>query len=106
MHVLRLLSLFSNEKDMKTHKKKEPSHEYCHRCDVDCEDDAELLIHMIESDRHRKSATAASLPDTMANCEPLIVVCPICGIEFKSNGGLESHISQVGSRSVLTEISA
>jgi hypothetical protein len=46
---------FANEKDMKAHKKREPSHEYCSRCDVDCEDDSELLIHMIESGRHGKT---------------------------------------------------
>lgn len=46
---------FSSEGDMKIHKKKEPSHEYCHKCDVDCEDDSELLIHMIESGKHSKA---------------------------------------------------
>ena len=39
---------------MMMHKKKEPSHEYCHKCDVDCEDDSDLLIHMIESGKHSK----------------------------------------------------
>ncbi|KAF7506225.1 hypothetical protein GJ744_012117 [Endocarpon pusillum] len=70
---------FSNEKDMIMHKKKEPSHEYCHKCDVDCEDDSDLLIHMIESGKH--------------------IVCPMCGVEFKSNAGLESHIPQAHQQS-------
>lgn len=51
---------FSSEKDMKTHKRKEPSHEYCHKCDVDCEDDSDLLIHMIESGKHSKFLTLTS----------------------------------------------
>jgi hypothetical protein len=40
---------------MKAHKRREPSHEYCHKCNVDCEDDLDLLIHMIESGRHSKA---------------------------------------------------
>lgn len=46
---------------MMMHKKKEPNHEYCHKCDVDCEDDSDLLIHMIESGKHSKRR-ARSLP--------------------------------------------
>ena len=82
---------FSSEKDMKIHKNKEPSHEYCHKCDVDCDDDAALLIHMIESGKHSKY----SIPNRSSqDCLLAQVVCPICGQEFKSNAGLETHIPQ------------
>ena len=82
---------FSSERDMKIHKKKEPSHEYCHKCDVDCEDDAELLIHMIESDKHSK---ALAIRIVLLAWWSMLVVCPMCGMEFKSNAGLEAHIPQ------------
>jgi Zinc finger, C2H2 type len=83
---------FSNEKDMKAHKKKEPSHEYCHKCDVDCEDDSDLLIHMIESGKHSKRLTGFFFRPTLTFASQ--VVCPMCGMEFKSNAGLEAHIPQ------------
>lgn len=75
---------------MKSHKKKDPGHEYCQRCDVDCADDSDLLIHMIESGRH-----SGWLPHiSFCSAKRPSVVCPMCGTEFKSNAGLEAHIPQ------------
>jgi hypothetical protein len=60
---------------MKAHKKKEPSHEYCHRCDVDCEDDSDLLIHMIESGRHSKHSFPLHVLRRFADSHELYVQC-------------------------------
>ncbi|KAL4889522.1 hypothetical protein BDV59DRAFT_210311 [Aspergillus ambiguus] len=60
---------------MKLHKRDDPDHEYCARCDEDFADDEHLLVHKIKSDRH--------------------VVCPICGLEFRSEGGRDGHIRQL-----------
>ncbi|GES60038.1 C2H2 finger domain protein [Aspergillus terreus] len=65
---------FPSGKEMKKHKKDDPEHEYCSRCDEDFDDDEHLLIHKIKSDKH--------------------VVCPICGLEFRSEGGRDGHIRQ------------
>ena len=43
---------FPSQEAMRKHKIKEPSHEYCKRCDIDCEDNMEYLIHQIMSQKH------------------------------------------------------
>ena len=48
---------------MRYHKDSEPEHEYCYKCDVDCEDDSALLVHMIESCRHSEFETSELLSD-------------------------------------------
>ncbi|KAF7596714.1 hypothetical protein BBP40_000142 [Aspergillus hancockii] len=65
---------FKSEEEMKKHKSSSEEHEYCTRCDEDCEDEERLLIHKIRSERH--------------------IICPICGIEFNSEGGRDAHIRQ------------
>ncbi|KAI9368684.1 hypothetical protein BJX61DRAFT_546291 [Aspergillus egyptiacus] len=64
---------FASAKEMKKHKTIS-QHDYCTKCDEDFESDELLLIHMIKSDKH--------------------IVCPICGIEFRSEGGRDGHIRQ------------
>lgn len=45
---------FENEVQMRKHKAKDKSHDfYCKKCDEDCEDDTEYLIHQLTSPRHR-----------------------------------------------------
>lgn len=60
---------------MKRHKSTAPDHEYCEKCDLDCETEDQLLIHKIKSNKH--------------------IVCPVCGIEFGSEGGRDRHIRLV-----------
>ena len=43
---------FKSQELMIQHKIKEPAHEYCKRCDVDCEDDMEYLIHQMNNSKH------------------------------------------------------
>ncbi|KAL5335421.1 hypothetical protein BJX70DRAFT_390702 [Aspergillus crustosus] len=65
---------FPNLKAMKKHKYVDPEHDYCRKCEVDCESEEALLVHKIMSDKH--------------------IVCPVCGIEFGSEGGRDGHIRQ------------
>ncbi|KAL4939943.1 hypothetical protein BDV06DRAFT_28260 [Aspergillus oleicola] len=65
---------FRTDKEMKKHKATYPEHEYCTKCDLDCDSEEMLLLHMIKSNKH--------------------IVCPICGIEFGSEGGRDRHIRQ------------
>lgn len=65
---------FDTIKLMKKHKKFAPEHDYCSTCDVDCRNDNELHIHKLMSSRH--------------------IACPICAMEFKSEGGREVHLKQ------------
>jgi hypothetical protein len=37
---------------MVQHKIKEAAHDYCKRCDMDCEDDVAYLIHQMNNPRH------------------------------------------------------
>lgn len=71
---------FSSVEEMKKHKDNEPEHEYCRRCDLDFEDEVRFLIHKIRDGKH--------------------IACPVCGIEFRSEGGRDGHIRQV---SVFTD---
>jgi len=43
---------FASVDSMIKHKVKDPDHDYCKRCDVDCEDDMAYLIHQIQSPKH------------------------------------------------------
>ncbi|KAL1979360.1 hypothetical protein VTN96DRAFT_6098 [Rasamsonia emersonii] len=63
---------FDSEKEMKRHKASQ--HDYCSRCDEDFENEECLLIHKIKSTKH--------------------IVCPLCGGEFRSEGGRDLHIRQ------------
>ncbi|RMD43558.1 hypothetical protein DV735_g1573, partial [Chaetothyriales sp. CBS 134920] len=63
---------FATEKEMIRHKKNDPDHFYCQKCDEDCENDTEYMIHQILSPRH--------------------TVCPSCGMEFKSASGRDRHV--------------
>ena len=69
---------FQSGKDMWSHKEKD--HDWCRRCDVDCEDDIDLLFHKINSERH--------------------ICCTVCGDDFRSEAGRDRHERQV-SRSCL-----
>ncbi|KAI9037860.1 putative C2H2 finger domain protein [Aspergillus affinis] len=60
--------------EMKRHKIVEAEHDYCRVCDEDFVDEEHLLIHKISSDKH--------------------IVCPICGMEYRSEGGRDGHIRQ------------
>ncbi|PGG96087.1 hypothetical protein AJ80_09875 [Polytolypa hystricis UAMH7299] len=68
------LRVFDSLKALKGHKKTTPEHEYCFRCDLDFADEDQILIHKIESNKH--------------------IACPLCGAEFKSEGGRNGHIRQ------------
>lgn len=60
---------------MKKHKKSDPEHEYCVRCDENFEYEERHLMHKIATEKH--------------------IVCPICGLDFRSEGGRDGHIRQV-----------
>lgn len=48
---------FDSVESMKKHKAKDPAHcdFYCNKCDEDCNDDTEYLIHQIISPKHSRS---------------------------------------------------
>lgn len=66
---------FKTELAMKKHKEKDPDHFYCKRCNVDCEDDTEFLIHQIISPKH--------------------IACPTCGAEFEGDSARDIHVEVV-----------
>ena len=76
---------FNTVKEMKRHKLDEPEHNYCKKCDVDCECWEDLTLHKVE----------AMLPwlSGKANTDeaPIHIVCEFCGEDFKSFGGRKRH---------------
>lgn len=67
--------LFRTIYEMKRHKESDPEHEYCSRCDMDFEDDMRFLVHKLRGEKH--------------------IACPVCGLDFRSEGGRDGHIRQV-----------
>jgi hypothetical protein len=68
---------FDNERAMKSHKKHDDDHDYCHKCDEDFDSFDDLAHHKIfRPDTHNKA-------------------CRVCGQEFKSDSGLRRHIELV-----------
>ncbi len=59
--------------ELKEHKEEE--HDWCRKCDVDCEDWDDLVQHKISSPRH--------------------IACQFCGEDFKSEAGKDRHERQV-----------
>ena len=56
-------------------KHKDSEHDYCTKCDIDFVDDEALHVHKMNSEKH--------------------IICPICGIDFKSEPGRDRHAKQV-----------
>ncbi|KAK2745419.1 hypothetical protein FQN57_003762 [Myotisia sp. PD_48] len=67
---------FTSIRELIKHKTLDPEHVYCRRCDADFTDDAALLIHKLSaSTKH--------------------IACYVCGQDFKSEGGRDSHLTQL-----------
>ena len=64
---------FVTLKAIRRHKAEK--HDYCKKCDKDFKDAQDYLDHKIESSEH--------------------ITCPVCGEDFRSNGGRDVHIHTV-----------
>jgi ribosomal protein L24E len=78
---------FETEKDMKYHKKYDPSHNYCKRCGVDCLDWEDLTQHKVEKMQPWLDGKMRDNKDE----SPAHIVCEFCGEDFKSFGGRKKH---------------
>jgi len=81
---------FKTEKDMKRHKLHAPEHDYCKKCDVDCEDWADLT-------QHKATMMAEYIYDRNRDEDesPKHITCEFCGEDFKSFGGRKAHRTQM-----------
>lgn len=82
---------FATEKEMKRHKKDDPDHYYCKRCNLDCLDWDDLVAHKVE--KMAPWLEGKMTPDSGES--PLHIVCEFCGEDFKSFGGRKAHREQV-----------
>ncbi|KAF2156619.1 hypothetical protein K461DRAFT_272678 [Myriangium duriaei CBS 260.36] len=77
---------FENEKEMKRHKKFDPQHHYCSKCDYDAVDWDDLLQHKVEV-----------MAETIYNHRPgekmhlKHLVCEFCGTDFKNLDARMNH---------------
>lgn len=76
---------FDTIKEMKRHKTNAPEHDYCKKCDVDCEDWDALVQHKVDAmapflDRRQEPGAT-----------PKHIVCEFCGQNFESFGGRKLH---------------
>ncbi|KAI6881175.1 hypothetical protein KC360_g6803 [Hortaea werneckii] len=80
---------FDCQKDMKRHKLSDPDHDYCKKCDVDCDSYDDLTQHKVSmmaefwADKDRKPGDS-----------PAHITCEFCGMDFKSFGGRKKHREQ------------
>ena len=84
---------FPNEKQMKRHKKAEPDHFYCKKCDVDCKDWEDELQHKVNAMQPFLENRMKDEPDAKL----MHIVCEFCGKDFGSFGGRKLHRQQVSS---------
>lgn len=82
---------FDSEKEMKYHKLAEPNHNYCKKCNADCEDWEDLTQHKVEAMTPFLDGGMKHNPDE----SPKHIVCEFCGMDFKSFGGRKRHREQV-----------
>lgn len=81
---------FHTVKDMKKHKQNFDDHNYCKKCDVDCDSWDALTQHKADAmrpwlDKRKRAPTT----------DPPHIVCEFCGEDFKSWGGRDGHRRQV-----------
>lgn len=82
---------FTTEKEMKYHKLEEPTHFYCKKCNVDCEDWVALTEHKVDAMAPWLERKGRGRPEGA----PKHIVCEFCGKDFKSMGGRELHRTRV-----------
>lgn len=85
--------LFATEKQMRKHKRDDPEHFYCYKCDVDCDDWEDLTRHKVDMMAPYIERRIIATPDDM----PKHIVCEFCGEDFKSIGGRKLHRETVES---------
>lgn len=79
---------FDSEKEMRSHKKHSPEHDYCSKCNEDFESLDDLNQHKaFRPDKHH-------------------LACRVCGDEFKSPAGLKLHIEIVCAREYFSRITS
>lgn len=82
---------FNTEKEMKRHKRDEPTHFYCKKCDVDCEDWMALVEHKVQ----KMAEFIERRPDQRPAGNIKHITCEFCGDDFESLGGRLLHRQQV-----------
>ncbi|KAF2165236.1 hypothetical protein M409DRAFT_67484 [Zasmidium cellare ATCC 36951] len=82
--------LFETDKEMRRHKRDNPQHFYCYKCDVDCEDWEDLTRHKVDMMAPFLERRVIATDDN----KPKHIVCEFCGEDFKSFGGRKLHRQQ------------
>lgn len=82
---------FNTEKEMKRHKRDEPTHFYCKKCDVDCEDWMALVEHKVQ----KMAEFIERRPEHRPPGNIKHITCEFCGDDFESLGGRVLHRQQV-----------
>nr|POE85066.1 hypothetical protein CFP56_68635 [Quercus suber] len=93
---------FATQKEMKRHKTKDPEHDYCKKCNVDCDDWESFVQHKI--DAMSPWLEGEMIPYARDYCNPdddenelpvpKHIVCEFCGADFKTFGGRKAHRAQ------------
>lgn len=78
---------FETEKLMKRHKRDDPDHFYCKKCDIDCKDWNDLTKHKVAM----MSPWLGSRVKHDKDNSPPHIVCEFCGQDFKTFEGRKDH---------------
>ena len=82
---------FDSEKEMKYHKRDDPEHDYCKKCNVDCDDWEGYLQHKIDA----MTPWLDKRTQPTEGVQPMHIVCEFCGADFKSWGARKTHRERV-----------
>ena len=84
---------FDSDKQMRYHKRDDPDHFYCYKCNVDIEPQtwAAFVEHKVEA----MAPWIECRKDRRPEGSPQHLVCEFCGEDFKSLGGRLRHRDMV-----------
>lgn len=85
--------MFDTLEAMKLHKKYDPEHFYCKKCDFDAEDWEDLTNHKIENMAPYLEGVEGKVKKFDEDLKH--IACEFCGEDFKSFGGRKRHRQQV-----------
>ena len=81
---------FPDKQSMIAHKISDPTHFYCKRCKVDCEDWQSLVDHKVDM-----MAPFIEGRKKIRDEKPMHIVCEFCGEDYKSFDGRKRHRAMV-----------
>lgn len=92
MHLRWLSQAFDTTKEMGQHKVVDPNHDYCKKCDMDCDSWDQFTQHKVGL---MSPFLEGNFEESSRTDKPVHIVCEFCGEDFKTFGGRKLHRTKV-----------